>query len=104
MRISGRLGRDPSFYTTTKGKRVAKFPLAIASEDGKTSWHDVLAFGDHADSLRERAQGGQLGRGNAVEVVGYWHESSKPGKDGQARTVRELYAVAVHKQTPAKPS
>ena len=99
VRVSGRLGRDPSFYTTRSGKRVAKFPLAVPQAEGQTSWHDVVAFDERADELKERAGAGQLGRGNAVDVVGYWHENQKPGKDGTARTVRDLYAVAVQKQT-----
>lgn len=100
VRVSGRLGRYPSFYTTRSGKRVAKFPLAVPQAGGRTSWHDVLVFDERADELRKRAETGQLGRGNAVDVVGYWHENQKPGRDGTARTVRDLYAASVQQPSP----
>jgi hypothetical protein len=102
VRISGRLGRDPSFYTTARGIRVAKFPLAVEQDGGRAAWHDVLAFGDHAETLRVSIERGEdwLRKGRPVQVVGYWHENRKPNKDGTVRTVHDLYAAAVRATPP----
>lgn len=102
VQLTGRLGRDPSFYTTARGIRVAKFPLAVEQESGQTAWHDVLAFGDHAETLRATLERGEewLRKGRPVQVVGYWHENQKPNKDGTVRTVHDLYAAAVRQSPP----
>jgi single-stranded DNA-binding protein len=80
---------------------VAKFPLAVEQDGGRAAWHDVLAFGDHAETLRATLERGEdwLRKGRPVQIVGYWHENQKPTKDGTVRTVHDLYAAAV-RQTP----
>ena len=96
MQLTGRLGRDPSFRTTTKtGTLVSRFPLAQHHDDGTTRWHTVLAFGDRAHQLQRRTQAGELAQGREVEVVGYLHTTTRPGKDGRVRPVQEVYATAV---------
>lgn len=67
-------------------------------EDGHTTWHTVLAFGPRAEQLQRRVEAGELIRGREVDVVGYRHLNTRPGKDGTPRTVQEVYAVAVKKR------
>jgi Single-strand binding protein family len=96
--LTGRLGRDPAFRTTKTGSLVGKFPLAVHREDGHTTWHTVLAFGQRAEQLQRRVTEGELTQGREVDVVGYLHVNTRPGKDGKSRRVQEIYAVAVMKR------
>ena len=88
----------PAFRTTTTGSLVGRFPLAVHSEDGHTTWHTVLAFGQRAEQLQQRVTSGELTQGREVDVVGYLHVNERPGKDGELRQVQEVYAVAVKKR------
>src|SRR5512144_98240 len=98
IQLTGRLGRVPTFRTTTSGSLVGRFPLAVHREDGHTTWHTVLAFGTRAEQLQRRLAAGELIRGREVDVVGYRHVNERPGKDGKPRQVQEVYAVAVKKR------
>ncbi|MFD9978179.1 single-stranded DNA-binding protein [Streptomyces sp. NPDC059017] len=95
IKLTGRLGRTPTFRRTANGKYVGKFPLAVHMETGETVWRDVLAFGDRASALEQRVEGGQLGKGHEVEVVGYPHTREYKGRDGTPKTAQEIYLVAV---------
>ncbi len=88
--LRGRIGTEPAFGATRRGAAVARFPLAVHDENGATSWHTVVAFGDRAERLR-----GVVGRGDALEVVGYVHERSVRSRGGRPRQVQELYAAAI---------
>ncbi|MGH2530916.1 MAG: single-stranded DNA-binding protein [Thermomicrobiales bacterium] len=92
VRLAGRLGTDVRYRTTRNGKLVASFPLGIKEEDGSTRWQDVLVFGERAANLRA---GAAPTKGQYTEVIGYVHQREVTGKDGQRRTVEELYAVVV---------
>lgn len=98
VKLIGRLGRNPTFRTTTNGKVVGKFPLAVHLEDGTTKWHDVLAFGDRAAALQKRMEAGELVKGNEVEVVGYEHEREYKAKDGTMKKAQEINSVAVKRR------
>lgn len=95
VKLTGRIGRAPTFRTTAAGKLVGKFPLAVHLEDGTTTWRDVLAFGDRAAALQKRIEDGQLGKGHEVDVTGYTHEREYKGRDGTPKTAQEIYSVAV---------
>ncbi len=95
VQLSGQLGRNPNFRTTTTGTLVGRFPLAEHHEDGTTRWHTVLAFGDRAKQLQQRTQAGELAQGQQVDVIGYLHTTTRPGKDGRVRTEQAVYAAAV---------
>jgi hypothetical protein len=90
LHLAGRVGADPVFRTTPKGTLVGRFPLAIHNHDNTTTWQQVLAFNARAEKLRDT-----IHKGDAVQVVGYVHEREGKGRDGQPRTIRELYAVTV---------
>ncbi|MFD9604226.1 single-stranded DNA-binding protein [Streptomyces sp. NPDC059970] len=98
VKLTGRLGRTPTFRTTAGGKFVGKFSLAVHTEDGETKWHDVLAFGDRAASLQKRVETGQLNKGNEIEVVGYPHTREYTGRDGTPKTAQEIYLAAVKRR------
>jgi len=84
------LGRAPSFRTTRNGTLIASFPLAVRDEDGSTTWHTILAFGERAEKLRV-----QLDKGQAVQVISYQHEREVRTKRGETKIVREVYATMV---------
>lgn len=88
--IVGRVGAEPRTRTTPKGTLVLKFPLAEHVAEDKTIWHTILAFGARAEKLKESVK-----RGDAVEVIGYLHQREVKGRDGNTRTVEEIYATAV---------
>ena len=89
--LTGRLGQNPRLRTTPKGTLVAQFPLGVKDETDltKTTWHQVLAFQKRAEQVRDR-----LKKGDAVEVIGYRHERTIPGRNGP-RTVAQIYATVV---------
>lgn len=89
--LAGRLGADPSFRTTPKGRLVGKFPLGVRDEadDGTTRWETVLTFDKRAEHVRAT-----LKKGDAVAVIGYRHERQVPGRNGP-RTIEEIYATVV---------
>lgn len=95
LQLTGRLGRDPSFRTSPRGTFIGRFPLAVHQQDGTTSWHTILAFGERAKQLQHRAEAGELTKGQEVSLVGYQHTRTQPTRDGESKTVTEIYAVAV---------
>ncbi len=90
LNLVGRVGASPAFRTTPKGTLLARFPLAVHDEEGKTTWRTILAFGDRAEKLK-----GSLNKGQVVEVIGYLHTREMQKRDGSKKTVEEIYAVAV---------
>ncbi|KPI16181.1 single-strand binding protein/Primosomal replication protein n [Actinobacteria bacterium OV450] len=95
VKLTGRIGRTPTFRTTANGKFVGKFSLAVHLDDGQTQWHDVLAFGTRATTLQQRVDAGQLAKGHEVDVVGYPHTREYKGRDGTPKTAQEIYLAAI---------
>ncbi|MFD8750192.1 single-stranded DNA-binding protein [Kitasatospora sp. NPDC059577] len=95
VKVTGRLGRNPTIRETRGGKLVAKFPLALHNEDGTTTWRDVLAFNERAAALQKRIEAGELVKGREVDVVGYLHEREYKGRDGTPKMAQEIYSVAI---------
>jgi single-stranded DNA-binding protein len=91
--LRGRVGAAVRQRTTSKGTFIAKFPFAThAVEEDATTWYEVVAFQERARKLVAL----QLKRGEAVQVIGYLHETSSPAKDGKPESLkREIYAAAV---------
>lgn len=98
VKLTGRLGVDPTFRETRTGSLVGRFPLAVHEASGETSWHNILAFSKLAENLRRRVDDGQLAKGQEVEIVGYVHEREQPTKDGEIKLVKEIYAAAVKRR------
>ena len=89
--LTGRLGQNPRLRTTPKGTLVAQFALGVKDDTDltKTTWHQVLAFQQRAEQVRD-----SLKKGDAVEVIGYHHHREIPGRNGP-RTVAQIYATVV---------
>jgi hypothetical protein len=90
LSLAGRVGADPTFRVTPKGTLVGRFPLAVHAGDNTTTWEQVLSFNARAEKLKDAVH-----KGDAVQVVGYMHEREGRGRDGQPKTIREVYAVTV---------
>jgi single-stranded DNA-binding protein len=89
VEITGRIGKLPTFKETTKGI-IAKFPVAEHVDD-TTRWHTIVAFGKHAEALRD-----SLTLGEEVKVIGYSHERQAGNKkDGTPKKVREIYLAGL---------
>jgi len=91
--VSGRLGGAPSFRTTPKGVRVARFTVAEHADTESTTWRTVLAFGKRAEGLEAEP----LEKGQTVEVIGYPHEREVT-TNGVKKTVEEIYATAIKRR------
>jgi Single-strand binding protein family len=90
--FSGRVGATPTYRTTTKGRFLARIPVAEHLEGQETPvWHTVFAFDDRARKLRDQG----LAKGAPVEIVGYKHQRQAKGRDGATKLVEDIYAVAV---------
>jgi len=91
--VAGRLGSAPSFRTTPKGVRIARFTVAEHADTESTTWRTVLAFGKRAAGLEAEP----LEKGQAVEVIGYPHEREVT-TNGVKKTVEEIYATAIKRR------
>jgi hypothetical protein len=92
LTIRGRVGRTPRFRTTQgRGMLIGQFPLAEHRDDGETTWHTILVFGERAAKLKERP----IQTGQEIEIVGYPHERTRRSRFGSSRQVTELYATAI---------
>jgi Single-strand binding protein family len=100
--LRGRLGRDPWFRRPEEDDQVliGGFPLAINdAQGGKTTWHKVVVFGEHADALSASAADGKIRKGNLVDVAGVVQERKEPRRDGGTTTIREIHATTVVRVT-----
>jgi hypothetical protein len=89
IKLSGRVGRAPVFWTSRNGVAIAKFPLAIHFEDGHTDWHTVKAWRALAGKVRS------LEKGQLVSVRGYLDYEVRRSDDGKARRERIVRAAAI---------
>lgn len=99
--LTGRLGRDPEVKTTSSGKSVATFSVAVDDGYGDnktTSWVRVVAWEKTADAVGE-----YLHKGSLVGVSGRLQEQ-KWEKDGEKKSILQVVAIKVEflepKQTP----
>jgi hypothetical protein len=89
IKLSGRVGRAPVFWTTRNGVPVARFPLGVHLEGDRTEWHTVKAWRALAEKARE------LKRGQLASVNGYLDYEVRRGADGKARRERIIRAAAI---------
>lgn len=92
VNLAGRVGVEPRFRTTKNDTLICTFPLAVHEDDGSTKWHDIVAFKERALKLQ-----GSLHKGQEIEIVGYIHTKQVPGKGGQPKEKREVWAAVVRK-------
>lgn len=103
--LMGRLGRDPEVKTTSSGKSVANFSMAVDDGYGDnktTTWVRVVAWEKTADAVGE-----YLHKGSLVGVSGRLQEQ-KWEKDGEKKSILQVVAIKVEflepKQTPTSQS
>ncbi len=91
LTLLGRVGRDPTFWTTKTGVARAHFPLGVRHDPAsdKTTWHRVDAWNKWAERARDTVSKGQV-----VEVVAYRRVTTVDGTRGP-RQVEELRAAAI---------
>lgn len=92
--MSGRLATDPELKTTTSGKEVVRFSLAVdrnytKGEDRKADFFTVIVWGGAARFVEQ-----YFSKGNGIELRGRL-ETRSYEKDGNKRTVTEIIAEDV---------
>ena len=97
----GNLGKDPELKTTTTGKSVANFSLAVQgfkTENGYlTDWVPVVCWEKTAENVSK-----YLSKGSKVFVEGRFSTRSWDDKDGNKRYTTEIVANEVKFLDPAK--
>ena len=59
--VTGNVGRDPELKFSNSGMAVLKFSVADTTgkdDKKKTSWHDIVVFGDQAQQVAEHVKKG----------------------------------------------
>lgn len=92
--MTGRLATDPELKTTTSGKDVARFSLAVdrsytKGEDRKADFFTVIVWGAVARFVEQ-----YFSKGSGIELRGRL-ETRSYEKDGNKRTVTEIIAEDV---------
>ena len=90
--LMGRLVRDPEIRTTTSGKSVCSFSLAVESEfqrsEEKTSeYFDFVAWGNTAEFVVK-----YFHKGRMLAIVGHIQTRTYTDKDGNKRKAVEVVA------------
>ena len=90
--LVGRLTRDPELRTTTTGKQVVGFGIAVDDPFNKehTNFFNVSAWGNSADFVAK-----YLTKGRLVAVDGRLNHRKYTTQDGQNREVVEIVADRV---------
>lgn len=88
--LVGRFTRDPDLRTTTTGKSVATFSLAIDrryKQEGQPTadFFNIVAWGRQAEVICQ-----YLGKGRQIALSGHLQARSYDGKDGVKRYVTEV--------------
>ena len=88
--LVGRFTRDPDLRTTTTGKSVATFSLAVDrryKQEGQPTadFFNIVAWGRQAEVICQ-----YLGKGRQIALTGRLQTRSYDGKDGVKRYVTEV--------------
>lgn len=86
----GRFGKDPELSTTTTGKKVCNFSLAVEhgyQNEAETYWLDFVAWGGLAEFISK-----YFAKGDAIYVDGELQSKIYEGKDGKKH---KEYKIAV---------
>jgi single-stranded DNA-binding protein len=91
LTLIGRVGRDPTYWTTKTGVARAHFPLGVRHDPASdtTTWHRIDAWNKWAERARDTVH-----RGEVVEAVVYRRVTTVEGTRGP-RQVEELRAAAI---------
>ena len=91
LTLLGRVGRDPTFWTTKAGVARAHFPLGVRHDPASdtTTWHRIDAWNTWAERARDNVH-----KGEVVEVVAYRRVTTVEGTRGP-RQVEEFRAAAI---------
>ena len=96
--IIGNLTAKPELRTTTSGKDVASFTVAVNGYGDKVDYFRVSAFGKLAENCAR-----YLDKGRKVSVSGSVSVNSYTSRDGTAKASLELLASSVEfLSSPAK--
>lgn len=94
--LVGRLTADPQFRTTTSGKNVSNFNIAVPKRvkqsDGSP---DADFFGVQCWGATAEFVNNYLGKGRLVAVDGRLQQRSYVGNDGSQRNIVEVVAESV---------
>ena len=99
--LTGNLTRDAEVFETKAGKSVCKFSIAVQRDfkdaDGNflTDFFNAVLWGDYAAKLA-----GYMNKGKKIAVEGKVQNRTYEDKDGQKRTVTEIFAERVELLTP----
>ncbi|MBK8989290.1 MAG: single-stranded DNA-binding protein [Chloroflexi bacterium] len=88
--IIGNVGQEPQVRTTTTGKQVANFSVAVnerAGEQDKTTWFGVVAWNKLADVMDQHLHKGQLVMVKGTVSIKTWQD-----KNGDTRASMEINA------------
>ena len=99
--VVGNVGRQPEgLKYTGAGLAVLKFSLADTrgkDDNKKTSWYDIVCFGDMAESVVEN-----IGKGDRIIVAGRLQVEDYEKKDGSKGKRVEILADDVAKSIRGK--
>lgn len=99
--LIGNLTRDAEVFETKAGKSACKFSIAVQRDfkdaDGNfpTDFFNGVLWGDHAAKMA-----GYMTKGKKIAVEGRVKNRTYEDKDGQKRTVTEIFADHVELLTP----
>ncbi|MBD3175766.1 MAG: single-stranded DNA-binding protein [Armatimonadia bacterium] len=99
--LTGRLGQDPEFKTTSGGISLAKMRLAVrrpykdASGENPTDWLDVVAWRHTAEYASQ-----YLHKGDLIAVTGRVEVQEWETADGAPRRSYEIIAENIDSLTP----
>lgn len=85
--LVGRLVRDPQLRTTTSGKYVASYTVAVDSyyQDGQASFISVISWNKQAEFVKS-----YFLKGQSIAIEGSLQTRSYQNKDGQSVYVTEV--------------
>ena len=88
--VTGNVGRDPELRFSNGGMAILKFSIGDTSgkdEKKKTSWHDIVVFGDQAQNVVEHVK-----KGSRVMIMGRLSAETYEKKDGTKAKKVEIIA------------
>ena len=88
--VTGNVGRDPEIRFSNGGMAILKFSIGDTSgkdEKKKTSWHDIVVFGDQAQNVVDHVK-----KGSRVMVMGRLSAETYEKKDGTKAKKVEIIA------------